>query len=175
MSTVIHRNPSRSFACLGTVALIWHWNSSRGRAPQEGGVRLLIVFPVGSRLEHATSSKVAPGPRVAFASTCDISNFLTAVRWNCRATPRSDPVRAAAGRAAAPRRENNRVARNLARACCVECLTPGGVPPAPNPSPIRRKTLALRAPGSSFIVSVANPHWLNGTPSLARRVGSARK
>jgi len=43
---------------------------------------------------------------VAFASTCDISNFLMAVRWNCRATPRSEPVRAAAGRAAAPRREN---------------------------------------------------------------------
>jgi hypothetical protein len=42
---------------------------------------------------------------------------------------------------------------NSSRRPSVVSTAPGGVPPAPNPSPIRRETLAPLAPGSSFVGS----------------------
>ena len=95
--------------------------------------RASIVFPVGSRLELATSSRAAAAARAVFASICDISNFPTAVRWNYRPMWRIERVRVAPARHDAHRRENNFARRNRARVGGVECLTPGGVPPSPQP------------------------------------------
>ena len=77
--------------------------------------RLPTRFPVGTR--YVIEGR--PAATALSASICDISNFPTAVRWNCRAMPRSGRVPGAAARVAAGPRENNFVARNRPLPCRV--------------------------------------------------------
>ena len=147
MSTVIHRNRGRMRRRLGTVALVWHWWR---QVP--GGLllprriltcpRSQMTCPAGSRLELAMSSRVVPAAKELFASICDISNFPTAGTSTCRSMLRIARACSGGGARSGGEPENNFADRKPARRRSVELTAPGGVPPAPNPSPIRRETLA---------------------------------
>lgn len=160
MSTVIHRNRGRMRRRLGTVALVWHWwrQVPRGLLLPRRILtcpRSQMTCPAGSRLELAMSSRAVPAAKELFASICDISNFPTAGTSTCRSMLRIARARSGAAARSGGEPENNFSDRKPPRRRSVELTAPGGVPPAPNPSPIRRETLALLAPGSSFM----EPLW----------------
>ena len=162
LSTVIHRNRGRMRRSLGTVALVWHWWR---QVP--GGLllprrfltcpRSQMTCPVGSRWGLAMSSRAVAAAKELFASICDISNFPTAGTSTCRLMLRIARTRSGAGARGGGEPENNFSGRKPPRRRSVELTAPGGVPPAPNPSPIRRETLALLAPGSSFMEPLSKP------------------
>ena len=162
LSTVIHRNRGRMRRRLGTVALVWHWWR---QVP--GGLllprrfltcpRSQMTCPVGSRWGLAMSSRAVAAAKELFASICDISNFPTAGTSTCRLMLRIARTRSGAGARGGGEPENNFSGRKPPRRRSVELTAPGGVPPAPNPSPIRRETLALLAPGSSFMEPLSKP------------------
>src|SRR5215831_8466259 len=155
LSTAIHRNRGRTRRRLGTVALVWHWWR---QVP--GGLLLFeeiltcprsqMTCPAGSRLGPAMSLRAVAAAKELFASICDISNFPTASTSTCRSMLRIARARGDGGARGGGHPENNFARRNRRRRPRVGLTAPGGVPPAPNPSPIRRETLA--------------PFWRRGLP-----------
>jgi hypothetical protein len=104
--------------------------------------RSRMISPAGSQSAPVTWWRGAVEAEGVFASICDISSFPTADMWNCQSTWRGGSARTAA----APRRgrpsENNSTNRNRGPACALNRQRRVECPPAPNPSPIRRETLA---------------------------------
>src|SRR5262249_40181783 len=78
-------------------------------------------------------------------------------RWQAyRVAARSGASRAHASPPRRPAGQGSKIILprgNSRRRPSVVLTAPGGVPPAPHPSPIRRQTLAPLAPGSSFMGS----------------------
>jgi hypothetical protein len=115
-------------------------------------LRSQMICPAGSRLELAMSSRAVAGAKELFASICDISNFPTAGTSICRPMLRIARARRGGGARGGGQSENNFARRNRPRRPSVEWTAPGGVPPSPQPSPIRRETLA--------------PFWRRGLPLM---------
>ena len=95
-------------------------------------------FPVGTRYVIEGRG----GGRGALRIHLRYLEFPTAGMSSCPSMSHIARTCSAGGAGGGPEPENNFARRNRPRRPRVKSTAPGGVPPAPNPSPIRRETLA---------------------------------
>jgi hypothetical protein len=132
-----------------------------------------MISPAGSRSARVTWWRAAAEAEGVFASVCDISSFPTAGISSYRSTWGTGRARTAAVRPGGPRPENNFAPRNCGPACAFNGQRRVVCPPAPNPSPIRRETLArVRRRGLPLWTVVRNRQRKLAAP-LAMRCASA--